>query len=204
MKTHNIKKLYYSISEISEMLDIKQSVIRYWESEFKELSPQKNRAGNRIFKKDDIPLLRLLHYYIHGKHLSISETRDMIQHLKTEGLYKRKLDELEAEAEKNRPVIRSAEPAESPEDAPRFPKEDSPEAEEDEDAVIFPPDEAPEILRPAEEPAPQVPVAEPVRTPEPPSVPVQDDALRSEMRELLQKISANIRDIIGILNEEKP
>jgi DNA-binding transcriptional MerR regulator len=101
MKYKTIKKLYYSISEISEMLDIKQSVIRYWESEFKELKPQKNRAGNRIYKKDDIAILRMINHYVHGKHLSIHEANEVIMDLKAEGLYKRKLKELnEIEPEK--------------------------------------------------------------------------------------------------------
>ncbi|MCK5817183.1 MAG: MerR family transcriptional regulator, partial [Candidatus Marinimicrobia bacterium] len=94
MKYKTIKKLYYSISEISEMLDIKQSVIRYWESEFKELKPQKNRAGNRIYKKDDIAILRMINHYVHGKHLSIQGANEVIMDLKAEGLYKRKLKEL--------------------------------------------------------------------------------------------------------------
>ncbi len=101
MKYKTIKKLYYSISEISKMLDIKQSVIRYWESEFKELKPQKNRAGNRIYKKDDIAILRMINHYVHGKHLSIHEANEVIMDLKAEGLYKRKLQELnEIEPEK--------------------------------------------------------------------------------------------------------
>lgn len=94
MKYRGIKKLYYSISEISDMLDIKQSVIRYWETEFKELKPQKNRAGNRIYKKEDIGLIRLIDYYIHGKHLSIQEAGEIIRDLKSEGLYERKLQEI--------------------------------------------------------------------------------------------------------------
>ena len=94
MKYKGIKKLYYSISEISEMLGIKQSVIRYWESEFKELKPQKNRAGNRIYKKDDIAILRMIHHYVHEKHLSIHEANEVIMDLKKEGLYKRKIAEL--------------------------------------------------------------------------------------------------------------
>ena len=41
-----IKKLYYSIGEVSKITELKQYVLRYWETEFKELSPSKNKAGN--------------------------------------------------------------------------------------------------------------------------------------------------------------
>ncbi len=43
----NIKKLYYSIGEVSKITDLKQYVLRYWETEFKQLKPAKNKAGNR-------------------------------------------------------------------------------------------------------------------------------------------------------------
>ena len=53
----DIKKLYYSIGEVSKMVDLKSYVLRYWETEFKQLSPPKNRAGNRTYRKKDIDLI---------------------------------------------------------------------------------------------------------------------------------------------------
>ena len=49
-----IKKLYYSIGEVSKMTDLKQYVLRYWETEFKQLNPPKNRSGNRTYRQKDI------------------------------------------------------------------------------------------------------------------------------------------------------
>ncbi len=57
MQEKPIKRLYYSIAEVSEITGLKQYVLRYWETEFPELKPRKNRAGNRIYKKSDIQLL---------------------------------------------------------------------------------------------------------------------------------------------------
>ena len=57
MKKLGIKKLYYSISEVSKITDLEQYVLRYWESEFEQLSPAKNRAGNRIYTNRDIKLI---------------------------------------------------------------------------------------------------------------------------------------------------
>ncbi len=57
MKDLSIKKLYYSISEVSKITGIEQYVLRYWETEFDELKPQKNRAGNRIYTNKDIQLI---------------------------------------------------------------------------------------------------------------------------------------------------
>ncbi|SVD74519.1 uncharacterized protein METZ01_LOCUS427373, partial [marine metagenome] len=53
----NIKKLYYSIGEVSKITELKQYVLRYWETEFKQLKPTKNKAGNRTYKQKDIDLI---------------------------------------------------------------------------------------------------------------------------------------------------
>jgi len=57
MKELSLRKLYYSISEVSKMTDLEPYILRYWETEFDELKPQKNRAGNRIFTHKDINLI---------------------------------------------------------------------------------------------------------------------------------------------------
>ena len=48
---NDIKKLYYSIGEVSEMVGLKSYVLRYWETEFKQLSPPKNRQGTELTGK---------------------------------------------------------------------------------------------------------------------------------------------------------
>ena len=57
MKDFGLKKLYYSISEVSKITDLEQYILRYWETEFEQLKPSKNRAGNRIYTNKDIKLI---------------------------------------------------------------------------------------------------------------------------------------------------
>jgi DNA-binding transcriptional MerR regulator len=57
MKDFGLKKLYYSISEVSKITDLEQYILRYWETEFDQLKPGKNRAGNRIYTNKDIKLI---------------------------------------------------------------------------------------------------------------------------------------------------
>lgn len=57
MKDFGLKKLYYSISEVSKLTGLEQYILRYWESEFEDLKPSKNRAGNRIYTNKDITLI---------------------------------------------------------------------------------------------------------------------------------------------------
>ena len=54
LRAEKIKKLYYSIGEVSEITKLKQYVLRYWETEFPHLKPNKNSAGNRIYRQTDI------------------------------------------------------------------------------------------------------------------------------------------------------
>ena len=60
-KEKKIEKLYYSIGEVSEMLDVPISTVRFWENEFDILKPMKNKKGNRLFTPADIKNLRIIH-----------------------------------------------------------------------------------------------------------------------------------------------
>jgi DNA-binding transcriptional MerR regulator len=53
----SVKRLYYSIGEVSRVTDLEPHVLRYWESEFPKLRPQKNKAGNRTYRIRDIQLI---------------------------------------------------------------------------------------------------------------------------------------------------
>lgn len=66
-KEKEIEKLYYSIGEVSEMLCINASTIRYWEKEFDILKPKKNAKGDRFFTKDDIEKIRLIYRMLKEK-----------------------------------------------------------------------------------------------------------------------------------------
>lgn len=57
MKDFGLRKLYYSISEVSKLTGLEQYILRYWETEFELLKPGKNRAGNRIYTNKDIKLI---------------------------------------------------------------------------------------------------------------------------------------------------
>ena len=53
-----VEKLYYSISEVSTMLSVNASLIRFWEKKFPYLKPLKNKKGDRLFTSKDIEKLR--------------------------------------------------------------------------------------------------------------------------------------------------
>ena|GEM_PF-993811 len=79
MEQTGIKRLYYSISEVSNLVDEEQYVLRYWETEFEQLRPQKNRAGNRIYNEKDIQIIRTIQQLLRIKRFTIDGAKE---HLK--------------------------------------------------------------------------------------------------------------------------
>ncbi len=79
MKSLGIKKLYYSISEVSKITDLEQYVLRYWESEFDELKPAKNRAGNRIYTNRDIKLILYIKKLLRDERYTIEGAKQVLK-----------------------------------------------------------------------------------------------------------------------------
>jgi len=84
MRDLSIKKLYYSISEVSKITDIEQYVLRYWETEFDQLSPQKNRAGNRIYTNKDIRLILYIKELLREKKYTIEGAKKILENYEQE------------------------------------------------------------------------------------------------------------------------
>ena len=74
-----IKKLYYSISEVSKITGLKQYVLRYWETEFSQLKPPKNRAGNRTYRKKDIDIVHKIKDLLYKKKFTIEGARKQME-----------------------------------------------------------------------------------------------------------------------------
>ena len=72
-------KLYYSISEVSEILSINASQIRFWEKEFPLIKPKKNTKGDRRFIKKDIENRKVIIHRLKDKKFTISGAKE---HLK--------------------------------------------------------------------------------------------------------------------------
>ena len=78
MEAKDINKLYYSISEVSTITGLKQYVLRYWETEFTQLKPSKNRAGNRIYRSHDIDMIMGIKSLLYDRKYTIKGAK---QHL---------------------------------------------------------------------------------------------------------------------------
>jgi DNA-binding transcriptional MerR regulator len=72
-------KLYYSIGEVAEMLGISTSMLRFWESEFKELRPTKNKRGTRSYTLQDIELVKRIVYLTKECGLTLDGARQQLK-----------------------------------------------------------------------------------------------------------------------------
>jgi DNA-binding transcriptional MerR regulator len=84
MGKNGITKLYYSISEVANMMEVEPHVLRYWESEFPILAPRKNRAGRRIYRKSDIKTLQKIHFLLKDRRYTIEGARQVLANGGTE------------------------------------------------------------------------------------------------------------------------
>ncbi len=79
-KEKEIDKLYYSITEVARMLNVKASLIRFWEKEFKEINPKKNKKGNRLFTKQDIETLKIIYHLVKEKGMTLEGARKKLKY----------------------------------------------------------------------------------------------------------------------------
>ncbi len=73
------KKQYYAIGEVAAMFREKQSLIRYWETEFDILQPRKNKKGDRYFRPIDIKNLVLIYDLLRRRKFTIDGARDYLK-----------------------------------------------------------------------------------------------------------------------------
>jgi DNA-binding transcriptional MerR regulator len=66
-----VRKTYYSISEVCKRTSLEPHVLRYWESEFPQLRPKKNRAGNRAYREKDIEVIQYIKYLLYVEQFTI-------------------------------------------------------------------------------------------------------------------------------------
>ena len=72
------KKLYYSISEVCTLTELEAHVLRYWESEFPQLRPKKNRAGNRAYREKDIEIIKYIKNLLYEEKFTIPGAKKKI------------------------------------------------------------------------------------------------------------------------------
>jgi DNA-binding transcriptional MerR regulator len=79
------ERMYRSISEVSELVGVKPHVLRYWETQFSMLRPKKNRAGNRMYRPEEIKLLLRIKDLLYARRFTIAGARRRLLDERKEG-----------------------------------------------------------------------------------------------------------------------
>ncbi len=74
-------KLYYRIGEVSRITGVKPYVLRYWESEFRWMAPQKSRSQQRLYRRRDIEMILLIKRLLYEERFTIAGARRRLREL---------------------------------------------------------------------------------------------------------------------------
>jgi DNA-binding transcriptional MerR regulator len=76
---------FFSIGEVCELTDLKPHVLRYWESQFRFLSPAKNRSGNRVYQRKEVDLIQLVKHLLYTEKYTIDGARRKVDEHRKSG-----------------------------------------------------------------------------------------------------------------------
>jgi len=76
---------FYSIGDVCEMLELKPHVLRYWESQFKVLSPNKNRSGNRVYTRRELEFVQLVKHLLYTEKYTVEGARLQLESRRKDG-----------------------------------------------------------------------------------------------------------------------
>lgn len=72
------KTKYYTIGQVSEVTGIKQNILRFWENEFDELSPLKNKFGHRVYRESDIVIVQKIQELLYQRGMTIKGAKKIL------------------------------------------------------------------------------------------------------------------------------
>lgn len=76
---------FFSIGDVCALTDLKPHVLRYWESQFRFLSPAKNRSGNRVYQRREVELIMLVKQLLYTEKYTIDGARQKIEEQRKSG-----------------------------------------------------------------------------------------------------------------------
>ena len=82
-------RMYFKIGEVSEITGIESYVLRYWETEFKELTPEKSKSKQRMYEKKDIENILLIKKLLWQDRFSIEGARKKLKDLKKDNVQRK-------------------------------------------------------------------------------------------------------------------
>jgi len=84
------EKLFFRIGEVCELIKVQPHVLRYWETEFPMLAPQKNRAGQRVYRRKDVEMVLRIRDLLYEEKFTIAGAKKRLQEETRSGVSKPK------------------------------------------------------------------------------------------------------------------
>ena len=78
-RTRKSAKAFRTISEVSDILDVPQHVLRFWETKFSQIRPMKRGGGRRYYRPEDVELLRRIRSLLYGEGYTIKGVRRLLR-----------------------------------------------------------------------------------------------------------------------------
>ena len=79
MSSEKDSKMFFSIKEVADMFNVNETLLRYWEREFPQISPKKGGRGVRFYSKDDIEQIRTIYDLVKGRGLKLAAARELLK-----------------------------------------------------------------------------------------------------------------------------
>jgi DNA-binding transcriptional MerR regulator len=73
------EKLFFRIGEVCDLIKVQPHVLRYWETEFPMLAPQKNRAGQRVYRRKDVEMVLRIRNLLYEEKFTIAGAKKRLQ-----------------------------------------------------------------------------------------------------------------------------
>ena len=77
--TTQLEKLYYRIGEVASIVGVEPHVLRYWETEFRSVRPQKSARGQRIYSRRDVDTLLKVKELLYGHRFTIAGAKQKLR-----------------------------------------------------------------------------------------------------------------------------
>ena len=93
-------KIYFRIGDVAELAGVKPYVLRYWETEFPVIAPEKSNTGQRVYRRADVETVLVIKHLLYNERYSIEGARKRLKELRKEGEFKTfKHDVLQSKSE---------------------------------------------------------------------------------------------------------
>lgn len=117
-------KLYFSIAEVAQMFGVNESLLRYWEKYFPQLTPKKAGRGIRQYRREDVETVRLIFHLVKERGMTLSGARQCMKDSRDEAVRQLELSdrlkEIRDELIGLRDALRELEPEEDDDEEDYF------------------------------------------------------------------------------------